>query len=139
MSQRRTNAPTRRRNTAYERGALASGRRSPYARYAVLGLVLALVGGGLVLAAGLHPYVAWVVGWSIATFVFYGLDKSRAQGGGGRIPELVLHGMALIGGFFGGWLGRWYFRHKTLHSAFLLVLILSTVLHAGIALWLFRA
>ena len=139
MSQRRTNAPPRRRSIAPGRGALARGRRSPYARYVVLGLVLALVGGGLVLVAGLHPYVAWIVGWSIATFVFYGLDKSRAQNGGGRIPELVLHGMALVGGFLGGWLGRAFFRHKTLHGAFLLVLIVSTVLHAGIALWLFRA
>lgn len=139
MSQRRTNAPGRRRTTPYERGALARGRGSPYARYAAIGLALALVAGVLAYAAGLHPYAAWIVGWSIATFAFYGLDKGRAQGGGGRVPELVLHGMALLGGFAGGWLGRAFFRHKTLQPAFLLVLILSTVLHAGIALWLFRA
>ncbi|MFL5804611.1 MAG: DUF1294 domain-containing protein [Roseiflexaceae bacterium] len=44
-----------------------------------------------------------------------------------------------MGGFPGGWLGRAYWRHKTLHPSFLIILIVSTILHIGIAFWRFGA
>jgi len=82
--------------------------------------------------------MAWVIGWSIVTFFFYGFDKRRSKGLDERVPEDILHVLSLIGGFPGGWVGRAYFRHKTLHTSFLITLIISTVLHLGIAFWLFR-
>ena len=110
----------------------------PYTR--AVGLALA-VGVPLTLVLGMvvgWPWlVAWVAAWSIVTFGFYGLDKSAARAGRIRTPELVLHGLALGGGFPGGWLGRAVFRHKTRHPAFLIVLVVSTLVWGGGLLWWF--
>ena len=81
-------------------------------------------------------YVAWLVGASVSTFVCYGLDKvlSRSRKGRIRVPELVLNIMALAGGFVGAWTGRLVWHHKTnvrKHRGMLVVLIVSTLLHAG--------
>jgi uncharacterized membrane protein YsdA (DUF1294 family) len=46
------------------------------------------------------------------------------------VPEIVLHGVALIGGFIGGWLGMAVFRHKTKHPMFKVVLAAATVIGA---------
>ena len=81
-------------------------------------------------------YFAWLIGASVSTFAFYGLDKvlSRFQRVRIRVPELVLNLMALAGGFVGAWLGRLVWRHKTnvrRHSGMLIVLVVSTLLHVG--------
>ncbi len=93
-------------------------RRSPYTFYAAIAAAGALGLAFAIVMLGLHPYIAWLAGWSVVTFAFYGFDKQRAQAGGQRVPELVLHLLSLIGGFVGGWLGRFYWRHKTLHPRF---------------------
>ena len=41
--------------------------------------------------------------------------------------------LALLGGFPGGWLGRLVFHNKTQKGTFTLILIVSTILHAGLA------
>jgi uncharacterized membrane protein YsdA (DUF1294 family) len=111
---------------------------SPYRRAislaAAMGVPLLL---GLGLVAGLDWVVSWLIAWSLATFVMYGLDKQAARAGSLRTPELVLHGLALIGGFPGGWAGRAVFRHKTRHPMFLVVLTVSTTLWAGAGVWWF--
>ena len=84
-----------------------------------------------------HYYLIWLVIVSAVTFVLYGFDKARAKAGGWRIPERILHGLALVGGFPGGWMGRGIFHHKTQKGFFTLVLIVSTLLHLGLAYWLF--
>ncbi len=82
-------------------------------------------------------YPAWIVTLSVVTFVWYGFDKSQSKRGGLRVPEIVLQLLTLAGGFPGGWLGRALFRHKTRHDEFRTVLILSTLLHIGLAVvWL---
>jgi uncharacterized membrane protein YsdA (DUF1294 family) len=99
-----------------------------------MGVPLLLVLG---LVARLDWVVSWLIAWSLATFVLYGLDKRAARAGSLRTPELVLHGLALMGGFPGGWAGRAVFRHKTRHIAFLVVLTVSTALWAGVLAWWF--
>jgi uncharacterized membrane protein YsdA (DUF1294 family) len=76
------------------------------------------------------PYLAWLVSWSIVTFLFYGWDKSQAVRGAWRVPEMVLHGLALVGGVAGGWAGMFIFHHKTQKVEFKLVLVFATILHA---------
>jgi uncharacterized membrane protein YsdA (DUF1294 family) len=56
--------------------------------------------------------------------------------GGWRVPEIVLHGLVLLGGFPGGWAGRSMFRHKTQKRFFLFVLAVSTAIHLGLGCWL---
>ena len=94
-------------------------------------LILLLIWG-----VGLNWYLAWILAWSVVTFAFYGYDKHQAIAQGLRVPEIVLHLLALIGGFLGGWAGRAYFRHKTRKTVFLVVLIIATILNLGVFFWL---
>ena len=79
---------------------------------------------------GLSPILAWLVGWSVPAFAMYGIDKRQAQRDGWRVPEVVLHGLALVGGVVGAWAGRTVFRHKTQKPMFLMVLVLASLLWA---------
>jgi uncharacterized membrane protein YsdA (DUF1294 family) len=65
----------------------------------------------------------------------YGIDKRQAQSGGWRVPELVLHGLALIGGVLGAWAGRAFFHHKTQKPMFTIVLVVASILWIAIAIW----
>lgn len=80
-------------------------------------------------------YWVWLAVVSGITFILYGLDKLQSRRGGWRVPEVVLHGLALAGGFPGGWAGRAMFRHKTKKGFFLFVLVVSTMIHAGLVYW----
>jgi uncharacterized membrane protein YsdA (DUF1294 family) len=60
-----------------------------------------------------HLYLIWLAILSVVTFFLYGFDKAHSKTDGWRVPEVVLHGLALAGGFIGGWAGRSIFRHKT--------------------------
>ena len=55
---------------------------------------------------------------NLLTFVFYGVDKRRAQKGAWRISEKTLLLLPLLGGSIGGILGMRVFRHKTKHWYF---------------------
>ena len=98
----------------------------------------AIILGGVVFAAllllvQLNWYIDWLVAWSISLFLLYGIDKTQAKRGGWRVPEIVLHGLALIGGFIGGWLGMFIFHHKTQKPVFKVVLAIATII--GIVLF----
>ncbi len=87
-----------------------------------------------------YPYVVWVASLSITTFAFYGLDKTLSRLRAPRAPEVLLHVLALLGGFAGGWLGRAIFHHKTnarRHPLFVWVLVLSTIGHGGLVYYWF--
>lgn len=86
---------------------------------------------------GWHPYWLWSIACSVVTLALYGFDKAQSRAGGLRVPEVVLHGLALAGGWAGGWLGRTLFRHKTRKPIFTWWLAVSTVLHLGVMAWLY--
>ena len=86
---------------------------------------------------GWQFYLIWVGLASAITFLLYGFDKAQSKNGGWRVPEVILHGLALAGGFLGGWVGRSIFRHKTKKGIFVFVLAVSTVIHLGLVYWLF--
>jgi uncharacterized membrane protein YsdA (DUF1294 family) len=79
-----------------------------------------------------HLYWIWLAISSGITFLLYGWDKSQSKVGGWRVPEAVLHGLALAGGFPGGWAGRSVFHHKTRKFFFVFILVLSTTVHLGL-------
>ena len=85
---------------------------------------------------GWYLYWIWLAAASVITFLLYGFDKARSKNGGWRVPEIVLHGLALAGGFPGGWVGRSVFRHKTKKGIFVFVLAVSTVIHLVLVYWL---
>lgn len=55
---------------------------------------------------------------SVVTLIYYGYDKFAAKREWGRIPEVTLHALALIGGAIGALLGQRLFRHKTVKIEF---------------------
>lgn len=92
-----------------------------------IGAVL-LIGLALSFFTKWNPIWIWLAAINLVTFIIYGYDKAEAKSGGLRVPEVVLHGLALAGGFFGGWIGRFVFRHKTRKPIFTVVLTVSTVI-----------
>lgn len=78
-------------------------------------------------------FLIWIATLSVITFCIYGYDKAQAKLGGWRVPEKVLHALALGGGFPGGWLGRLVFRHKTRKGIFTVILGISTMIYGVIA------
>jgi uncharacterized membrane protein YsdA (DUF1294 family) len=103
----------------------------PRNRPALYGSLVGGAGAFLILwLVGLSPLVAWLVGWSIPAFTMYGIDKRQAQAGGWRVPEAVLHSLALVGGVVGAWAGRALFHHKTQKTSFTVVLVVASLLWA---------
>jgi len=112
--------------------------QSPKTGFSILAAILVVVLGlGLYFFTDWNPFLIWILAASLVTFILYGYDKAQAKRGGARVPEIVLHGLALAGGFLGGWLGRWIFHHKTRKPAFAVILTISTILYLGIAIYLF--
>jgi uncharacterized membrane protein YsdA (DUF1294 family) len=80
----------------------------------------------------LYYYLLWLAALNLITFILYGFDKAQSKRKGPRIPEKALHLLALAGGFIGGWVGRSVFHHKTKKPMFIFILVVSTLIHAGI-------
>ncbi len=99
--------------------------------YAVVALLGIVVAGYFVtsLSDGVSAYLLWLLSTSIVTFLLYGYDKMQSMRSGGRVPEIILHGLALIGGFAGALAGRSVFRHKTQKPIFLVIIILAAVIN----------
>lgn len=67
----------------------------------------------------------------------YGYDKWQAKGGGRRVPERTLLGLALLGGAAGALVGMRVTRHKTRKAAFRYGVPLCLLLQAGaLGAWL---
>jgi len=116
---------------------IPKGLRRPKKFFLWLATILVLAGGWAI-----HHYTGWnlyviaLASLSVVNFLFYGFDKLTAKFEKQRVPEIVLHALSLLGGFAGGWAGRAAFRHKTRKRSFLIVLILSTILHVGLLVWM---
>lgn len=115
---------------------------SPQRGFGIATLAIAAVAAGaLALGAGLPLPLAWVLGVSLVTFLTYGYDKMVAGAGPTRVPEVVLLGLALIGGTPGAMLGMLVFRHKTGSKtgdfrAALIVVIALQVIAAFAWIWI---
>lgn len=81
-------------------------------------LTLVSLAGTVLLAARLPTGAgALLAALNILAFAAYGLDKSWAQSGKRRIPEILLHLLNVLA-CAGASLGRNGWRHKTLKPAF---------------------
>lgn len=115
-------------------------RRATVQRFALPALlVAAALFGALWLVLDWDPYVSWLIATGILALVLFRLDKYQSERDGERVPEVLLHALTLLGGFWGTALGMFAFRrrHKTRKLSFWVVLFLSVVIHGIIAsLWL---
>src|SRR5215216_3088189 len=60
----------------------------------------------------------WLLAINVVAFGYYAFDKARSKVSRTRVPEVVLHGLALAGGTLGAYLGMRLFRHKTIKGSF---------------------
>jgi len=74
---------------------------------------------------------------NIATFLLFALDKLQAITNRRRIPELILHASALLGGPLGALIAMKLVRHKTRKHSFQLVLVLILFLQLTLAYFFF--
>lgn len=66
---------------------------------------------------------------NVIGFVFMLYDKQSARKSKRRIPEKTLFTFAFLGGSAGVFLGMLFFRHKTKHITFTLLIPLLTAVH----------
>jgi len=96
-------------------------RYNPKQFFLGMGLTLALVLSLVLWRLGLAPFYAYLGGVNVATLLFYGYDKQQAIAGKLRVPEVVLHAAALLGGSIGALAGQVLFRHKTQKRRFRMI------------------
>jgi uncharacterized membrane protein YsdA (DUF1294 family) len=79
-----------------------------------------------------------LVAVNATTFCYYGLDKARARSAAPRVPEAVLHGLAVVGGSPAAFAAMAAFRHKTLKGSFRLFYWCIVAAQAGLLAWLLK-
>lgn len=71
---------------------------------------------------------AYLMVVNILAYGAFGLDKWKAQHHKWRIPEAVLLGISLAGGWLGAWMGMYTWHHKTRKWKFKIGVPLTAVL-----------
>ncbi|MDH3997579.1 MAG: DUF1294 domain-containing protein [Desulfuromonadales bacterium] len=74
---------------------------------------------------------------SLVTFLWYAIDKSAAQRGGGRTPENTLHLLSLVGGWPGALIAQQQLRHKTKKQPFRIIFWATVTLNFGGFIYLY--
>ena len=62
--------------------------------------------------------IIYLTSINLATFITYGIDKSKAKRSKWRIREASLLLLAVLGGSIGALLGMKVWHHKTMHKKF---------------------
>jgi len=114
-------------------------KHDPKKRFFVIAIILILAVSGLFWWMHVNALLACLIGISVIAFVFYGYDKRQAIRNRPRVPEVILHMLALLGGTPGAFIGQLVFRHKTKKLRFRIVFIAIALLQAGIGYcyWLY--
>lgn len=112
-------------------------RYDPKRFFFVIAVILVAGVSGLLWRLGVNVLYAVLGGMSVIAFLFYGYDKRQAIRNRPRIPEIVLHMLALLGGSPGALLGQLVFRHKTKKLSFRIVFLAIVLLQAvlGFCYW----
>lgn len=75
---------------------------------------------------GIYGYLTVM---NLLGFVIMGIDKQKAKQRAWRIQEKTLFAIAFLGGGIGSLCGMYFFRHKTKHKKFLVLLPLAALLY----------
>ncbi|GAF73666.1 unnamed protein product [marine sediment metagenome] len=103
----------------------------PKRYYSLLALILvAVLCAALICFAKLHILWSCLISITMVTFLIYGFDKHQAKTNAPRIPEIVLHLLALTGGTLGALTGQLTFRHKTRKTKFQIIFWLIAIAQA---------
>ncbi len=74
-------------------------------------------------------YLIVVLVMSLITFVFYYIDKKKAQKNKWRIKERTLLMLSILFGALGGMFALYGLRHKNRHWYFVLTNVVSLIIH----------
>ena len=111
-------------------------RTSPYYFYGSIALLLVAAITFVLIYKGLHFILSYLIAINLATLLFYGYDKLIAgKSFFLRVPEWVLHSLALLGGSPMGLIAQKLFRHKTIKRSFQLIYWLIVILQLFIIGW----
>jgi len=80
------------------------------------------------------PFFVYLV-MSLATFLVYAIDKTKAHKNAWRIPESTLHLLELLGGWPGALISQRLIRHKNRKTSFQMTFWAIAVIH--IAFWIY--
>ncbi len=112
-------------------------------RYGLTFFLAAVATGGILFYNFQWPFwLVWLAAINGVTFIAYRFDKwqaPRAKGGKNRVPERILHLLALIGGSLGAFLGmivppRHKTRDRRFQIYFWLIVLVQVVLVIGLRL-----
>jgi len=103
-------------------------RQNPSKLPLIVAACLIAVVFGLFWWMDLNLLYAYLMSVSVTAFLFYGYDKRQSLRSGWRIPEVVLHLLALVGGSPGALAGQIFFRHKTRKLKFRIVFAAIVIL-----------
>ena len=67
---------------------------------------------------------AYLIALNVVTFMIYGFDKRQAIKSEMRVPEMVLHLLALLGGSPAAAVAQLFFHHKTRKLSFRIIFFL---------------
>ena len=87
------------------------------------------------LSVNFNSFILYIVLMSIATLIFFGIDKYKAITRKWRVPEAVLLSLTAIGGAFGGLLGMLVFRHKIRKPMFFIIVPLAVILYTALIIY----
>jgi uncharacterized membrane protein YsdA (DUF1294 family) len=113
-----------------------SDNKSPFTIYGITALILIILFIILFSYIGLPIIISYLISINLVTFLFYGFDKLIAGSATVRIPELVLHSLALCGGSPAGLLAQKLFRHKTIKTSFQIIYWFIVILQIILIIWL---
>ena len=113
-------------------------KHDPRRFFFVTAAILIAMVSGLLWWRDVHLVYAYLAGINLITFLFYGYDKRQSQKNQLRIPELILHLLALLGGTPGALLGQLAFRHKTRKLSFRIVFLAIILIQAGLGFCYWR-
>ena len=95
---------------------------NPIKHFSIIAAILIVALAGILLYfTKLNIFYSCLLSLNVIIFLIYGYDKHQAKKVGMRIPEIVLHLMALMGGSPGSLLGQLTFRHKIKKMKFIIV------------------
>lgn len=79
--------------------------------------------------------LSYIIVINVVSFHMYRIDKLRAEREEYRIPEALLLGVSYLGGALGAFCAMHEYRHKTLHTAFVVGVPIALVLQSALVIW----
>jgi uncharacterized membrane protein YsdA (DUF1294 family) len=113
-------------------------QRTPRRTFGVATLLVTIaLSSALFLVVSSTLLRVWLIAVNVIALLTYGYDKAIAGGHQMRVPEVILLGLAMIGGSPGAFVGMLLFRHKTRKAAFLVPFGLIVALQGALLVgWL---